>query len=126
MQVVFQGVNIAGNQPFPPGNRYYNTKLPVPKRDIAKAKKLVQESGVANPTLTLLVPSDNERQQVAQVIQAMAKEAGIDIKIQSVELISLLAQQAKGNFEAALGGWSRPRRPRRQCAPPADVQGADQ
>lgn len=106
VQVVFQGVNIAGNQAFPPGNRYYNAKVPVPKRDIAKAKKLVAESGVANPALTMLVPSDNERQQVAQVIQAMAKEAGIDIKIQSVELISLLAQQRQGNFEASLGGWS--------------------
>ena len=33
-------------------------------------------------------------------------EAGIEVKLQAMELISLLAQQRQGNFEAALGGWS--------------------
>lgn len=105
-QVVFAGAFTPGNQAFPPGNRFYAQSVPIPQRDIAKAKALVKESGVASPTLTILVPSDNERQLAAQVVQSMAKEAGIEIRIQSVELISMLAQQRQGNFEASFYGWS--------------------
>jgi peptide/nickel transport system substrate-binding protein len=105
-QVVFAGAFIPGNQAFPPDNPYYNKAIPIPKRDVEKAKALVKESGVANPTLTILVPSDNERQLAVQVIQSMAKEAGIEIKIQAVELISMLQQQRQGNFEATFYGWS--------------------
>ena len=105
-QVVFAGAFTPGNQLMPPGNRYYAQSIPIPQRDVAKARALVKESGVASPSLTILVPSDNERQLVAQVVQSMAKEAGIDIKIQAVELISMLAQQRQGNFEASFYGWS--------------------
>lgn len=106
VQVVSGGVYVAGNQAFPPGDPFYNTALPVPKRDLARAKALVAESGVAAPTLTLHIPTDTERQQIAQIIQLMAKEAGIEIKLQSVEFITMLAQQRKGEFEASLVGWS--------------------
>jgi peptide/nickel transport system substrate-binding protein len=105
-QVVFAGAFTPGNQAFAPGTRFYAQSVPMPKRDVAKAKALVKESGIAAPSLTILVPSDNERQLVAQVIQSMAKEAGIDIKVQTVELISMLAQQRQGNFEASMYGWS--------------------
>jgi peptide/nickel transport system substrate-binding protein len=105
-QVVFAGAFMPGNQAFPPGTPFYNQSIPMPKRDVAKAKALVKESGVANPTLTILVPSDNERQLAVQVIQSMAKEAGIEVKLQAVELISMLAQQRQGNFEATFYGWS--------------------
>ena len=104
--VVFAGAFVPGNQAIPPGNRFYAQAIPIPQRDVEKAKALVKESGVASPTLTILVPSDNERQLAAQVVQAMAKEAGIDIRIQAVELISMLAQQRQGNFEATFYGWS--------------------
>ena len=106
VDVVFAGVYVPGNQAFPPGNRFYNADLPVPKRDLARARALVAESGVAAPSLTLLVPNDTERQQVGQVIQSMAKDAGIDIKLQAIEFISMLSQQRQGNFEATLVGWS--------------------
>ena len=48
-QVVFAGAFMPGNQAFPPGTPFYNQSIPMPKRDVAKAKALVKESGVANP-----------------------------------------------------------------------------
>ena len=105
-EVISGGAYLPGNQAFPPGDAFYNTAIPVPPRDLAKAKALVAESGVAAPSLTLQVPTDTERQQIVQMLQVMAKEAGIDIKIQSVEFVTMLAQQRQGKFEATLVGWS--------------------
>lgn len=42
--------------------------------------------------------------QAAQVIQAMAKESGFDIRIQATEFASALQLAAKGDFEAFLWG----------------------
>lgn len=105
-QVAFDGRFEAGNQPFPPSSPYYNKALPVPKRDLTAARAQVAASGVANPTIELLVPTDPQRQQVAEMMQAMLAEAGITLKIVQTELMSLLARARDGNFEAHLVGWS--------------------
>lgn len=104
--VVFAGEFTVGNQPFPPGNPYYAADLPVPERDLAKAKALIKESGVEHPSFTLMVPTNNELQPAAQLMQSMAKEAGIDVKLQSIELVTELAQGREGKFEANFIGWS--------------------
>jgi peptide/nickel transport system substrate-binding protein len=44
--------------------------------------------------------------QTAQVIQAMAKESGFDIRIQATEFASALQLAAKGDFEALFVGWT--------------------
>ena len=105
-QVAFAGRYQAGNQPFAPGTTWYDRAKPVRERDLAAAKAKVKEAGVAKPVLELLVPTDPERQQVAQMVQAMVGEAGIELRIQSVELISLLARARRGDFQAHLVGWS--------------------
>jgi peptide/nickel transport system substrate-binding protein len=105
-QVVFNGEFRTGNQWVPPTNPWYVKSVPVPKRDVAKAKELLKAAGVANPSFTLMVPTGNEAQQVSQVIQAMAKEAGFDVKIQQVEFATSLQAAQKGDFEAFFIGWS--------------------
>ena len=44
--------------------------------------------------------------RAAEVIQAMAAEAGFDIKIEATEFATSLDLAAKGDFEAYLIGWS--------------------
>ena len=105
-QVVFQGEFLAGNQWVPPTNPWYVKSVPSPKRDVAKAKDLLKAAGVANPSFTLMVPTGNEAQQVSQVIQAMVKESGFDMKIQQVEFATSLQTAQKGDFDAFLIGWS--------------------
>jgi peptide/nickel transport system substrate-binding protein len=106
VQVVSGGIFTPGNQPVPPGSPFYVADLPVPKRDLAKARALVKESGVANPTITFLTPNTDIAKQAMEVIQAMAKEAGIEVKIQTIEFVTMLAQARDGNFEADYVGWS--------------------
>jgi peptide/nickel transport system substrate-binding protein len=53
-----------------------------------------------------MVPTDPEILRAAQVIQAMAGEAGFTINIQATEFASSLQLAANGEFEAYLIGWS--------------------
>jgi peptide/nickel transport system substrate-binding protein len=105
-QVVFNGLFQPGNQWVPPGNPYYVKGLPVPSRDVAKAKALLAAAGAPNPSVALMVPTNPELLQAAQVIQSMAAEAGFAINIQSTEFASSLQLATNGEFEAYLIGWS--------------------
>ena len=48
-QVVFNGEFVPGNQWVSPQNPYYQSKFPIPKRDVDKAKALLKEAGVTTP-----------------------------------------------------------------------------
>src|SRR5215468_1855458 len=106
VQVGMDGEADVGNQWVAPSNPYYAKNLPVPKRDVAKAKKLLAEAGVPNPSFSLMTPTNTDQQRIAQVVQAMAKEAGFDVKIQSTEFSTSLDLADKGQFEAYVLAWS--------------------
>jgi len=105
-QVVFNGLFQPGNQWEPPSNAYYVKSMPIPGRDVAKAKELLAAAGAPHPSVTLMVPTNPELLQAAQVIQSMAAESGFDIKIQATEFASALDLAVRGDFEAFLLGWS--------------------
>ena len=105
-QVVFSGQFLPGNQWVSPKHPAYVREYPVPKRDVKAAKALLTEAGVTKPALTMLVYADNIHPQVGQVIQAMAKEAGFDIKLQAVDFTTALDLGDKGQYEAYLYSWS--------------------
>ncbi|MGZ5113269.1 MAG: ABC transporter substrate-binding protein [Usitatibacter sp.] len=106
VQVAMDGEAVPGNQWVAPTNSYYAKSLPVPKRDLARAKALLREAGVPNPSFTLMTPTTSDAQRTAQVVQAMAKEAGFDVKIQSTEFSTSLDLADKGQYEAYVLAWS--------------------
>src|SRR5437667_163506 len=89
-----------------PTNAFYAKNMPVPKRDVAKAKALLQAAGVSNPSFTLMTPTTSDAQKIAQVVQSMVREAGFDVKIQSTEFATSLNMADKGDFEAYVLAWS--------------------
>lgn len=105
-QVVFNGKYVPNNQPILPGSTYYDADIPVPPRDLAKAKRLLKEAGAEHPAFTLLVANSPIDQQVAQVIQSMVGEAGFGMKIEAVEANTLVAAAQKGDYQATLVFWS--------------------
>jgi peptide/nickel transport system substrate-binding protein len=100
------GEAAAGNQWVAPDNPYYAKNMPVPKRDLARAKALLAEAGVPNPGFTLMTPTTSDAQKIAQVVQAMVKEAGFDVKIQSTEFATSLDLADKGQYDAYVLAWS--------------------
>lgn len=106
VKVAMEGEAQAGNQWVAPSNQYYGKSAPIPKRNLERAKQLLKEAGVPNPSFTLMTATTSDAQRIAQIVQAMAKEAGFDIKIQSTEFATSLNLADKGQFEAYILGWS--------------------
>ncbi|GAB2912707.1 ABC transporter substrate-binding protein [Nonomuraea fastidiosa] len=107
-KTVYNGLHEVDCYPVPIDSPYRPKDLPAcPKRDIAKAKQLVQASGVPTPIpVTMATPNDAVNQRLAQVIQSMTKEAGFDVKVQTAEFVSVLEQGKAGKFDVLLSGWS--------------------
>ncbi|GAC1636878.1 MAG: hypothetical protein NVS4B4_17010 [Bradyrhizobium sp.] len=106
-QVVFNGEFKPGNQWVSPDHPYYQKDFPVRPRDIAKAKALLKEAGVTAPvSVDFMVPKGAETEAVAQVIQAMAAEAGFDMKIRVTEFATSLKQAEAGEYQAFMLAWS--------------------
>ncbi|MCD6079750.1 MAG: transporter substrate-binding protein, partial [Ramlibacter sp.] len=106
VQVVMDNEAIAGNQWVAPGNSWHAKNVPIPKRDVNRAKALLKEAGVTNPSFTLVTPTTSDAQRIALVVQAMAREAGFDVKIQAAEFATSLNMADKGDFEAYVLAWS--------------------
>ena len=106
VQVAMEGEALAGNQWVAPTNSWYSKAEPMPKRDVNRAKALLKEAGVTNPSFELMTPTTSDAQRIAQVVQAMAKEAGFDVKIRSTEFSTTLDMADKGQFEAYVLAWS--------------------
>ncbi len=106
-QVAFNGEFVVGNQWINPQNPYYQQSLPVPKRDLAKAKALLKDAGVTLPVaVDYMVPKGAEQQQVAEIVQAMAGEAGFDVKVRVTEFATSLNEAEAGRYQAFQIGWS--------------------
>jgi peptide/nickel transport system substrate-binding protein len=106
VKVAMEGEAQPGNQWVAPTNRFYGKSAPIPKRNVERAKQLLKEAGVPNPSFTLMTPTTSDAQRIAQIVQAMAKEAGFDIKIHSTEFATSLNLADKGQFEAYVLAWS--------------------
>ncbi|HEY2621473.1 MAG TPA: ABC transporter substrate-binding protein [Acetobacteraceae bacterium] len=104
--VVFDGQFIPSNQFEVPGSRYWDPEHPVPARDVAKAKTLLQEAHQEHPVFTLLIGNSPVEQQVGQVVQSMAGEAGFDVRLQAAEANALVAAGRAGDYQATIVIWS--------------------
>ena len=106
VQVVMDNEGQVGNQWVAPSNSYYAKNMPIPKRNVERARALLKEAGVANPSFTLVTPTTSDAQRLALVVQAMSREAGFDVKIQSTEFATSLNMADKGEFDAYVLAWS--------------------
>jgi len=105
-EVVFDGLFTPGNQPFAPGSQWYDADTPLPNRNVEEARALMASVGVETLDVTLTVPNNPISMQVGQVIQAMAAEAGFNVRIEALEFATLLSSQTAGDYQADLSGWS--------------------
>ena len=107
IQVVYEGAFTPTAQPLPPGNPFHARDLRPEGRDVAAARRLLQEAGVTAPiAVEMTVPNNPDLRQAAEVIQAMVREAGFELKINAMEFASSLQAATRGEFQTYLVGWS--------------------
>jgi peptide/nickel transport system substrate-binding protein len=105
-QVVMDGRFVPDNQAELPTSPYFNTALPVPARDVAKAKALLKEAGYDRVTFSLRTLNTPADTQIGEVLQSMAAEAGIDIRLVAGETNANIQAMNSGEFQANLVIWS--------------------
>jgi peptide/nickel transport system substrate-binding protein len=106
IQVVYNGMFNPTIQGIPPDSPMFDP-IPVPERDVAKAKALLAQAGVTLPVkVTLMATNTSDIQQMAEVLQSMVGEAGFDLQINTMESAASLQAEVRGDYEAFLVMWS--------------------
>ncbi|MBO9356178.1 ABC transporter substrate-binding protein [Bordetella petrii] len=105
-EVVGGGIFDPANQPFPPASPFHSDKFPIPPRDIAKAKALLKEAGKEQVKAELAFGNNTTTSAIAEMVQAMAAEAGFQLSLRPTEYAALLNEAQSGNFELLMRGWS--------------------
>ncbi len=99
-QVVFAGMYEPNAQAISAASPYYARGIPIPPHDVASAKALLQQAGMTAPVrVSLLVYNTPQGVQAGEVIQAMAAEAGFDVKLVAAEFGAVINATTRGEFE---------------------------
>jgi peptide/nickel transport system substrate-binding protein len=106
-QVAWDGLYTPGCTPIPPMSVYFDKTRKCPGRDVAKAKKLLAEAGLANGySFEMTIVNNPRERRVGEVIQQMAREAGFNITLRPQEFASALKDDDDGKLAVFQIGWS--------------------
>jgi peptide/nickel transport system substrate-binding protein len=100
--IVYMGQHIPSNQWLAPDDPYYANSLPIPRRDVIKARELLTAAGATNLTVELMMVNSPEYRQVGELLQAMTGEAGFDLRLRPTEVGAMFQALRKGDFEAVM------------------------
>ncbi|MBV9538470.1 MAG: ABC transporter substrate-binding protein [Acidisphaera sp.] len=107
IQVVYAGLFTPTAQAIPPSSPFHDQAVQPPARDVAKAKALLAQAGVKAPvSVELMLANNPDIQQLGEVIQSMAAEAGFDVKLRTTEFATALDTAERGDYQMFLEGWS--------------------
>lgn len=94
---------------LPPSNPFATTDVNKYERNVEKAKELLKEAGVSNPTVNFAYTGSSAEQTAeATVIQQQAKEAGFNVNLQAGDSSTIQAELDKGGdskYDAFIGGY---------------------
>lgn len=76
------------------------------KRDVAKARALLKQAGFDRVKAEVMFGNNTTTSSVAEMVQAMASEAGFDLSLRPTEYAALQKESAGGNFQVVMLGWS--------------------
>jgi len=105
-ETVTSGFASPASSVMAPALDFFNADLPVPTRDVGKAKALLAEAGKEGLAFELMVSAgivDDERSAV--LIQSQCAEAGITVNISKVDSTQQWTRLTEGEYQATLGWW---------------------
>lgn len=90
---------------IPESSEWYYDYAPY-RHDPEQARQLLDEAGVENLTMDLMVTGEYpETVSAAQAISSQLEEVGITVKIRTLDFGQWLDEQGKGNFDSFMLGW---------------------
>jgi peptide/nickel transport system substrate-binding protein len=109
-QAITDAVTLGLGQPasslMAPVLNYFNTELPVPARDVAKAKELLSQAGKPNLSFDLLISAGLAHdERIAVLVQSQLAEAGVTVNISKVDPTQAWTSLVDGNYQATLNWW---------------------
>ena len=105
-QVIGGGIFAPISQAIPTNSPYFDASIKTTKRDIPKAKALLKAAGFEQLSVELTFGNNTVSNQMAQMLQAMLSEAGINLKLRPTDYAAALNASTKGDFELLYLGWS--------------------
>ncbi len=105
-EVVGGGIFQPAGQAFPPASPFFEKKFGPRKRDVQAARALLKEAGKSEVKAELVFGNNTTTAAIAEMIQAMASESGIQLSLRPTDYAAMLSQMRGGNFEVAMRGWS--------------------
>lgn len=105
---IYMGVGEIATSPISPRAKYSIASEIEPKtRDIEKAKALLAEAGVPEGTEILFYVNDNQqRQDVATIVQAQLKEVGLNVKVEKFEWGAYMDTLRRKEEDMYIMSWS--------------------
>jgi peptide/nickel transport system substrate-binding protein len=113
---LWRGLGVPTETMLPPGHWARNDALPSLPHDPAAARRLLDVAGYPDPdgpdgplprfTLTYKTSTDETALLQAQIVQAMAREAGLGIEIRSYEFATFYDDVKRGNFQIFSLTWT--------------------
>ena len=103
---VTEGLGQPASSLMAPVLSYFNTDLPVPVRDVAKAKDLLAQAGKPDLGFDLMLAAGiSADERAAVLIQSQLADAGITVNIVKVDSTQGWNSLVEGNYQAMLGWW---------------------
>lgn len=104
--VAYAGTGSIGYDGILPGSPFHDPNYRPYKRDVDKAKRLIDESGLDSPIeFVAPVTADPVKQRTSQIFQANAEEIGVTVKTEGLAGGSYWAAMKKGTMQLMLEGW---------------------
>lgn len=107
LEGVYNGSGTPAEAPLAPGVLGYSEDLEGLDYDMERAQELLDEAGVEDLTINLMVNDDNpERVDVALWLQESLSTLGITVNVEQVEWGAYLAATGAGEHDMFILGWS--------------------
>src|SRR2546426_12462151 len=106
-QVAWEGQYTPGCTPISPVSPFYDKSRKCPVRDVARAKKLLADAGLAGGySFEMTIINEPQQRRGGEGVPENAPEAGLPNTPRAQEFASALTDNDDGKFQSFLIGWS--------------------
>lgn len=105
-RAAYFGTGSIGYDGILPGSPFHDPAYKPFTRDLNKAKRLIEESGISMPvTIKAPLQPDPVKQRAGQIFQAMAAELGVKVEIEQIDSAGYRNELRAGKLAIDLFGW---------------------